>query len=197
MGVLSVLAFLKSGFLFSDFSWLLATNYLLLTAIFGTILLISVYDLKHFIIPDSFLIALFVFSLLHNSYFILHNSLPLISYLGFLISGFSLTLPFLLIFLISKGTWLGFGDVKYIAVIGFMLGFVVGLSAVVLSFWIGAVFSLIALAVKKIVSRTSLPLLKNNLTIKSEIPFGPFLSLGIIVSFYLSLDLFHINELFF
>jgi prepilin signal peptidase PulO-like enzyme (type II secretory pathway) len=103
----------------------------------------------------------------------------------------------LFIFLISKGTWLGFGDVKYIAVIGFFLGFAQGLSAVILSFWIGAVFSLTALFLKKIVSGTNLPLLKNNLTIKSEIPFGPFLSLGIIVSFYLGLDLFHINELFF
>lgn len=193
MGMLSILAAFKHGFLFYDLSLLAIGYWLLIVAIFALILLISVYDLKHFIIPDSFLVTLFVFSLLHN--WILDSSFWLL-YTDF-ISGIILMMPFLLIFLISKGTWLGFGDVKYIAVIGFLLGLVQGLSAVVLSFWIGAAFSLIVLAVKKVVSSTSLPLLKNNFTIKSEIPFGPFLSLGLIISFYLSLDLFHINELFF
>jgi leader peptidase (prepilin peptidase) / N-methyltransferase len=197
MGFLSVLIALKTGLFVFNFSLLLATNYLLITSIFAVILLISVYDLKHFIIPDSFLISFFIFSLFYTllpatnlpaqtGYFLLIN----------FVSGIILALPFLLIFLISKGTWFGFGDVKYILVIGFFLGFSQGLSAIVLAFWIGAVFSLIILSFKKIAPRINLPLLKNNLTIKSEIPFGPFLSLGIVISFYLSLDLFHINELF-
>jgi leader peptidase (prepilin peptidase) / N-methyltransferase len=202
MGILSILAALKLDFVFKDFSLLLTANYLLLTAIFAAILLISIYDLKHFIIPDSFLISLFILSLLHNSLFIIHNSSSF-SYLILntypiilsLASGLILALPFLLIFLISKGTWFGFGDVKYIAVLGFFLGFVQGLSAVILSFWVGAAFSLVVLSLKKLTPRINLPLLKNNLTIKSEIPFGPFLSIGIIISFCLSLDLFQINAL--
>jgi len=208
MGVLSVLASLKSGLLLVDFSilhnsyfiiqshisLLLATNYLLLTAIFATILLISVYDLKHFIIPDSFLVYFFIFSFIYSFSSILHNSYFIIQSF---ISGFILALPFLAIFLISKGRWLGFGDVKYIAVIGFLLGFIEGLSAVVLSFWIGAAFAILALFLKKIAPYINLPLFKNNLTIKSEIPFGPFLSLGVIISLLLNLDLFKINELFF
>lgn len=198
MGVLSVLAFFKSGLFASDPSLLITTNYLLLlnylllTAIFAVILLISVYDLKHFIIPDSFLISLFVFSALYTlvlatSYWLLFTNF---------LSGIVLALPFLLIFLISKGTWFGFGDVKYILVLGVFLGFIQGLSAIVLSFWIGAVFSLLALSLKKLIPHVNLPLLKNNLTIKSEIPFGPFLSLGIILSFCLSLDLLQIHEIF-
>jgi prepilin signal peptidase PulO-like enzyme (type II secretory pathway) len=199
MGVLSVLAALKSGlFSLRLGAWSLESeiSYLLITIIFAVILLISVYDLKHFIIPDSFLVSFFIFSLiylfifnfpiLHTSYFILQN----------LLSGLVLALPFFLIFIISKGTWFGFGDVKYILALGFLLGFIQGLSAVVLSFWIGAAFSIIILVFKKIVPSMNLPLLKNNLTIKSEIPFGPFLSLGVIISFCLSLDLFQIHELF-
>lgn len=184
MGILTILAFLKSGLFVSDFSLMLATSYLLLTFIFAIILLISIYDLKHFIIPDSFLIYLFIFSFLYlliSNFFILHNSDFIIQNL---ISGIILAVPFLLIFLISKGRWLGFGDVKYIAVLGFFLGFAQGLSAVVIAFWIGAVVSLSLLPFKK------------NLTIKSEIPFGPFLSLGTIISFCLSLDIFKIHELF-
>jgi prepilin signal peptidase PulO-like enzyme (type II secretory pathway) len=182
MGILTVLAFSKSG---------LSLDFILVVAIFGNILFISVYDLKHFIIPDSFLISFFVLSFL---YLILNT---LYSIPTFLFSGLVLASPFLFIFLISKGTWFGFGDVKYIAVLGFFLGFTVGLSAIVLSFWIGAAFSLSALFLKRLKPHINLPLLHNNFTIKSEIPFGPFLSLGIIISFYLSLDLFQIHALFF
>src|SRR3989344_409127 len=180
MGVLLMIAALKTG---------IFDNFLILTAIFAVILLISTYDLKHFIIPDSFLFSFFILSFL---YLLMFGSL------GFqtLISPIILTLPFFLIFLISKGTWFGFGDVKYILVLGFFLGLSQGLSAVILAFWIGAVFSIIALSLKRLTPHINLPLFKNNLTIKSEIPFGPFLSLGIIISFCLSLDLFQIHEIF-
>jgi leader peptidase (prepilin peptidase) / N-methyltransferase len=201
MGILSVLAALKVGLFVSYFSLLLTTNYLLLTFIFATILLISVYDLKHFIIPDSFLISLFVFSLIYLFFFPVFNSpLLLTTYyllLWNLLSGIILTIPFLLIFVVSKGTWFGLGDVKYIAVFGFLLGFSTGLSAIVLAFWVGAAFSIIAMLLKKVAPNINLPLLRNNLTIKSEIPFGPFISIGIIASLYFGLDIFHIHELFF
>jgi len=193
MGALSLLAALKSGFLISDFSLLSAVYYLLLTAVFATILLISVYDLKHFIIPDSFLISLSVFSFLCLSIFPSFNFSFIFPNL---LSAIVLALPFLLIFLISKGAWFGFGDVKYILVLGFLLGFVQGLSAIVLSFWIGAVFSLLAFSLRCLKPHIKLPLLRNNFTIKSEIPFGPFLSLGTIISFYLNADLFQIHSLF-
>ena len=190
MGILSVLAFFKSGLSFENLSIFQSFNFLIILFIFAVILLISIYDLKHFIIPDSFLISLFILSLLY----LILNTLYLIP--TSLLSGLILTLPFFLIFLVSKGTWFGFGDVKYIVVLGFFLGFVQGLSAVTLAFWVGAAFSLLALFLKKVAPHINLPLLKNNLTIKSEIPFGPFISVGIIISFYFSLDLLQIHELF-
>lgn len=200
MGALSVLAFLKSGlfdnFQFSIFNFQFLISYLLLVMVFAVILLISIYDLHHFIIPDAFLLVFLFLSFLYNSYSTVLNLSSLISkLLALSSSGFFLTLPFLLIFLISRGRWLGFGDVKYIVVIGFFLGFAQGLSAVILGFWIGAAFSLVALLLKKMKSHVNLPSFLNNLTIKSEIPFGPFLSVGILISFFLNLDLFQINSL--
>lgn len=191
MGVLTVLVALKSGLLGSLElrAWSLEEIFifLILNFIFATILLISVYDLRHFIIPDSFLIAFFIFSLIWNlSIFQSFNFLLL-----HFIFGIIITLPFLFLFVISKGRWLGFGDVKYIFVIGFFLGFAQGISAVILSFWIGAFFALILFVLKKLHFR--LPMFKNGLTIKSEIPFGPFLSLGILISFFFNLDIFRIN----
>lgn len=201
MGFLSLLAALKSGLLGLEpgtLSLEFMFSYFLLTSIFAVILLISIYDLKHFIIPDSFLLVLSLLSLFNLVMPL--GSIVLASVFSNillnLVSGVVLALPFLLIFLVSKGTWFGFGDVKYILVLGFFLGFSAGLSAVVLAFWIGAALSILALSLKKLTPHINLPLLKNNLTIKSEIPFGPFISIGIIISFYLNADLFQIHSLF-
>ena len=197
MGFLSVLAVFKSSlldfsiiqnsyFIIPNFYGITLTSYLILLSIFATILLLSVYDLRHFIIPDPFLVAFFVLAL---GYKFLS---PSFSQIGFdLIAGIILLLPFLIIFIVSKGRWIGFGDVKYIFFIGFFLGLSVGLSAVVLSFWIGAFVSLSILLFKKMGLLNRF----NNLTIKSEIPFGPFLSLGVIIGFWLEMDLFQIKTL--
>lgn len=201
MGALSLLAAFKSGIIdnlqSSIFNLQLFPIYLLTTAVFAVLFLITIYDLRHFIIPDAFLIAFFLFAFLHNSVFVFLDSSSF-SFAGVgvgAVSGILLALPFLAIFIISKGRWIGFGDIKYIAVIGLWLGFASGLSAVILAFWIGAAFSLLALMVKKFKSQINLPLLNNNFTIKSEIPFGPFLSLGTIISFYFNADLFQIKSL--
>lgn len=193
MGILVVLAAYKSG-IFDNFQFIF--QFSILTLIFGTILLISIYDLRHFIIPDSFLIFLFILAFLHNSLFIIYHSLSYSSIFDYFFSSITLAIPFLLIFLISKGLWLGFGDVKYILVLGFLLGFSQGLSAIILAFWIGAAFSLTALFLRHSKPHINLPLFGNNFTIKSEIPFGPFLSVGIIISFYLNAGLFQIHSLF-
>lgn len=196
MGILSLAAFLKSGLSFENLSIFQFFNFLIILAIFSVIFLISIYDLKHFIIPDSFLVFLFAFSFLY----LLISNLSIFQSFHFSIfstflSGIVLALPFFLIFLISRGTWFGFGDVKYIFVLGFFMGFVQGLSAVVLAFWIGAALSVAAFSLKFLKPHIKLPLLRNNFTIKSEIPFGPFLSLGTIISFFLNLDLFQIRTL--
>lgn len=193
MGLLSLLTAFKA-FSLELRAWSLEeiSSYLILTAIFGVILLISVYDLKHFIIPDSFLLVLF-FLALSSKLLAPSFSSSFYSYLQPLISGLVLALPFLLILLASRGRWLGFGDVKYIAVLGFWLGLITGLSAVILAFWVGAAFSLSIIFLKRF--HFSLPLLPKNLTIKSEIPFGPFLSLGALIAFYFSLDILQLNSL--
>lgn len=180
MGGLTLVAyFMAQNFLF----------FLLLVFIFGSILLITVYDFKHSIIPDSFLGLLFLFSFIYLLILTPHAMFIILS----LVAGLLISIPFALIFFLSHGAWIGFGDVKYIFVIGFFLGFSVGLSAVILSFWIGAIFAILLLFLQRLKLR--LPFIKNNLTIRSEVPFGPFLSVGFVVSFLLSLDLFHINEL--
>lgn len=203
MGVLSILLVFKFGFLNSDFSWMLATSYLLLLSIFASIVLISFYDLRHMIIPDSFLLTFILLSFIYNSLSIIHNSILFLGTISFKLlvlslitnvaSGILLALPFFIIFLLSKGRWIGFGDIKYIAVIGFFLGLINGSSAIILAFWIGAVFSVCLLLTPIVLRFLGLSKIQNSFKINSAIPFGPFLSLGIIVSFYLNIDILQIE----
>ncbi len=160
---------------------------ILLFIIFAHIVAISFYDLKHSIIPDSFLVSLILFIFINHLY--VDNSL-----VSYLIAGLICSAPFAFIFFISRGKWLGFGDVKYVFCVGLLLGLPQGVSAVVLAFWIGAIFSILAISFKKI--KIYLPFMSNNLTLKSEIPFGPFISIGVLISFYFNADIFFLNSIF-
>lgn len=163
-------------------------EYMFLISIFSTIALISMYDARHSIIPDSFLIVLASLSVVYQFIFA-----PL-SLMNILLAAVLLPLPFLIMFFVSKGTWLGFGDVKYMVCVGFLLGVAQGLSAIILAFWIGAGVSVVLLALAR--GGAHLPFVGKHLTIKSEIPFGPFISLGICICFWYSIDLFHLNAFF-
>lgn len=200
MSVLSTLLVFKLGFLNYNFFIIQSfISYLILLSIFATIILISFYDLRHMIIPDSFLIAFLFFSFLYNSLFIIHNSY-FITLSQHIASGIILAIPFLIIFFLSKGNWMGFGDIKYIAIIGFFLGAVNGASAIVLSFWIGAFVSILLLVTPRILNIFGLSNTQNKFKMNSAIPFGPFLSIGVIISFYLNVDILQIQilkELFF
>jgi len=83
---------------------------------------------------------------------------------------------FLLQFLVSRGKWIGGGDVR----LGFMMGIWLGwqgvLVALMFSYVVGAVFSLMMLVLKK-------------KTWVSEIPFGTFLAVGTFFTMYWGNDL--------
>ena len=139
--------------------------YLFITCL---LLVITIYDVKHKIIPNS---LVYTFSAIALAKLFIGPDLSfMIPSIPMLISGPLLALPFALMFLFSKGTWMGLGDAKLVLGIGWVLGSTLGLSAIVLAFWIGAVFSLIWMFIvfRKVKS-------------KYEIPFGPYLILGMYI----------------
>ena len=180
LGILYVTILLVRGFdpLQASFSDIL----LMLTDMFvwTTLLAITVYDIRHKIIPDSFSLLLAVcggfalflrykFGLLHNYSLAFLESGSIPAWIDFFAGPF-LALPFALLWLLSRGRAMGLGDAKIAWGIGWFLGLPYGISAIVLSFWIAFFPSLLLLLLPK-----------KRFTMKSEIPFAPFLVLGTFV----------------
>lgn len=161
-------------------------SYLYYFTIFSILIVITVYDLRHKIIPD-----LLVFSFAFISFvWLLTQPTSDVGWVNWdLVAGPILTLPFFLMWLLSGGRWIGLGDAKLALGIGWFLGLISGVSAVILGFWIGAAVSLLLLLLQK------LNLIGKNLTIKSEIPFAPFLVLGIFLVFFFSFDVMGLSNL--
>jgi leader peptidase (prepilin peptidase)/N-methyltransferase len=171
------LLFLK----FQDVFWantlVFIVTYAYYTLMFSILLVISVYDLKHKIIPD--MLSLFFGILAIGLFFFLdfNFSIHLPTIFQFL-SGFIIALPLLLMWLLSGGAWMGFGDVKLALGLGWFLGLSGAIFGLLFSFWSGAIIGVILVAFTK------------KYGIKSEIPFAPFLVLGTFLSFIFELHIF-------
>ncbi len=180
-GVIFLSIFLKFQDIFFINTIAFSISYAYYATMFSILLVIAVYDLKHKIIPDTlslvFGILAFIGLFLFSDYiFYLH--IPTV--LEFL-SGILLSLPFALVWFISKGAWMGLGDAKLALGLGWLLGFGRILSGAVIAFWSGAVIGIILILFSK------------KYGIKSEIPFAPFLVLGVLLAFLFELQLFPIS----
>jgi prepilin signal peptidase PulO-like enzyme (type II secretory pathway) len=177
---------------------LLAVMY---AAVWCLLVVIAVYDMRHKIIPDGIVYAFSAISFV--SIFVPGS----VAYEAGVISGLgpwsgilagAIFFSFLGgLWYVSGGKWLGFGDAKLILGVGFLLGLSGGLSAFALSFWIGAAVTLLLLAIGavarragKVVRRSRLLRFLGTLTMKSEIPFAPFIIIGALIVFFCSVDVF-------
>jgi len=160
---------------FSTFSFLTIVYYLLISSF---LIVIFVYDFKHSLIPDAIIYPAIVTAFLYRFLEIRKFShWPLIAYnfktlLPIVFSAFGAAAFFLLIVLASKGKWMGTGDIWLAFLMGLILGWPNILVALMLAFLIGAIIGLVLI----ILGRKSL---------KSEIPFGPFLVLATFLVLFL------------
>lgn len=129
---------------------------------------IFVIDLEHYLILDKIVFPAMIFTAMVNfilSY--LNNSLALPA--GYFISGLigaaAAGLFFFSLWFFSKGKWMGFGDVKLALLLGFIFGWPLVAINIMLAVFLGALVALVLLV-------------KQTKTLKSQIPFGTFLTFG-------------------
>ena len=161
----SLLLFLKYG---------LSLSYFFYFSFVAALIIITVIDLYHQIIPDVISIPGIGVGLLgaliipHITFF---NSL-----LGILLGGGSLFVVATLYQWLFKREGMGGGDVKLLAMIGAFLGWDAVILTILLSSLIGSITGIIIMVLK-------------GKDFKYAIPFGPFLSLGAVIA------LFYKNEI--
>lgn len=161
---------------------------LVVWVIMAILVVIVMYDINHFIIPDGLVVSLtgILFSWFGYEFW-LGSSINYIfqdMYAALAGSGF-----FLFLWLISKGRWLGFGDVKLAFPLGLLVGSTYVFSMIVLSFWIGAAISLTLIGLEKLQrGKLGLRFGTERLTIKSIVPFAPFLVAGCLLVFFTKLN---------
>jgi len=123
------------------------------------LIVIFVYDLKHFLIPDKIIYPAIIITALFN--FQIINLLSALAAAGF----------FLAIVLASRGRWMGVGDIKLGFLMGLLLGFPNILVSLFLAFMMGAIIGIGLIVFGK-------------KTLKSEVPFGPFLVGGTFIALF-------------
>jgi len=160
-----------------DISFIISTISLFI--ILAILVAIFVYDLYYKIIPDRWSLVFALSSLVYSlSFYTYPESLSDMSLYLNILAGLILFLPFYLLWKVSSGTWIGLGDGKLAIGIGFLLGTISGLSAIVFSFWIGAIFAIFIMLISR------LELLSSRITMKSELPFGPFMIIATLIVFF-------------
>lgn len=159
--------------------------------IFSLLMVILIYDMRHKIIPNVFVYTFIVLSLMKLLLFVYLRDFVLmpIDILDML-TPLILFTPFALLWLVSEGKWIGFGDAKLAFGIGALLGLSLGVSSIVLAFWIGAVWSIGLILHSKLRKNKS-----KNINFKSEVPFAPFMIIATLIVFFAKIDIFGLDTI--
>lgn len=168
-GLIFVLGFLVLG---------LSPNFLFFAIYVSFLIAIFVLDYTKYIIPDFLSVPAMIVGLIGSiilAAFKLDLFLEIFSFSVFsaLLSNLAIAVLigggfFLLQFLISRGRWVGGGDIRLGAVMGLMLGFPNIIAALGIAYVIGAFWGIGLIVLKR-------------KTIKGVLPFGTFLTISTVI----------------
>lgn len=162
---------------------------LLLWFIVSVLIVITVYDLYHFIIPDRLTAVLLGAALVLSGYQFWLGEISVRGLWWGAVAALGGTVFFFLLWFVSKGQWIGFGDVKLAFPLGLLVGPAYVFSFVVLSFWVGAAVSLAILGYGQWSrGKAHLHLPGKALTMKSAVPFAPFLVASSLIILFTQFD---------
>jgi len=164
--------FVLNNFQFSIFNFQSSLNFqfsitlIYYLSIVSSLIVVFFADLKYGIIPDKIIFpAIFV-----SAFYLLTMNYQLLTINFFSAVGASLF--FLLLFLITRGKGMGFGDVKFAFLMGLVLGFPDIVVALYIAFLTGAIIGCILIIWRK------------KRVFGTAIPFGPFLVIGTLISIF-------------
>lgn len=136
----------------------------------SALIVVSYIDIKYKIIPDCIILVLFIIGVIFN---VVDRELTIWnSMTGF----FAASVPLLMLAVLSGGKGMGGGDIKLMAVVGIFLGWKLACLALVIASILQTILG-INLILFKIIQR------------KDPIPFGPFLSVGIMTAVFYGNDI--------
>ncbi len=167
--------------LFVGFAWqLLATNagdgatasaigiafgYFIRNALIAMLLVpIFMFDYRASVIPDRLSIPAMIIA-------VALNAVLGVDPLAMLLGGFLLGSFFAIQYVVSRGTWVGGGDVRVAMVMGFLLGPVLGVFALFTAYILGAITG-------------AFLLLSRRRDLHSHVPFGTFMVVGTFVALF-------------
>lgn len=143
--------------------------------IIGLLVVIVAYDFLHFLLPTNLVIGVGVMGLVYaylNGYFM--NSL---------VSGALWLLVFWLGWVVSRGRALGIGDANLIMALTFWVGGVASVTTFIIAVWSGAIIGVSLILLSRLFKHSKL------VTMKSELPFAPFLVFGALVAIFYDFNL--------
>lgn len=186
---------LLTGILFALTAWKFYPDFgsmFFYSILLSLLVVIVVYDLKHKIIADGptyTFIALSVLAPVITGFYRLSVEIIGWQILVNLMGALVIFLFFFSLWYFSGGRWMGFGDAKLGFGIGALLGLQGAINAVVLAFWVGALVGLTLIALSKMKMK-KMQAFRRHFSIKSEIPFAPFLVLGLVLNLFFNLTIF-------
>lgn len=139
-------------------------------AFISILIMVAFIDIDHRIIPDRFIVIGLVLDILYlavHSFASWQNAV-----IGGIIGGGSIFLIDVASRIIFKKEGMGFGDVKLMLMAGAFLGISRTIIALLAAVWIGAIFGVVLLRMRK----------SND---DHYMPFGPFLASGCIIAIFL------------
>lgn len=192
-GISFLLIFLHQSDIFSNqMSLSFFASLVFYWSLWSILLMIAFYDIRLKIIPSEPVYTFIFLAILPKIAEVASSGLGVWDIVSQLGAGLALASPFALLWFFSRGRLMGLGDAKIALGLGFLFGLDQGLSAILISFWLGAIFSIIVIVIGKIMGSRPFPAL----TLKSEIPFGPFLIMSAFIVFIFNLDLNAITQIF-
>lgn len=142
------------------------TLYILRDWIFAAYLvIIFVYDLRYMLIIDRFTVPAMILAIVLNLW------LGLVPVWSMLLGGMVLAGFFWIQFALSRGAWVGGGDIRMGALMGLMLGLQYGLVALFLAYVLGAIIGVGMMA-------------NGYATRKTPVPFGSFLAVATLLTLF-------------